>query len=237
MKILSVIPLWKRPEVWEIAARNLRRFQYAVSWNFDVLTIISPEDPEIKALERVTKRNRFDCCYYPNYPVGRKLNAGINYAMERYYFDYLMNFGSDDLIHPDIEPLYRPFFDEKVPIFGVDSLYFYELSTGKTMFFKCYDDNLAVGAGRMISRDVLEILETKDVPLYTDDLNRSLDSDSARNIEVWAGIQNKIIKVSDFPYIIDIKTLTNINHISMIEHRTTQITYKDKVIITENFEL
>ena len=224
MKILILIPLWKRPEIWRIVCRNLLAFRKSVNWDIQILTVISPEDPDMKQLKRDCRVTGVDICYYSNHPVGRKMNAGVNYALHHYEFDYLMNFGSDDLIHPAIEKLYQPYFNCGCKFFGIDSLYFHNYYSKETFCFKLYTDGLACGAGRMIHRTILERMYALDVPLYDNCQERSCDSKSSDRIRQYARITDTIVPSGEFPYIVDIKTNTNINHISFIELHQTQIT-------------
>jgi hypothetical protein len=239
MKILILIPLWKRPEVVDIVFRNLALFRRKVKWEIEVLAILCPDDPNLKALELLCKKYDVYKCYFKNSPLGMKMNAGINFAMKKFKFDYLMNFGSDDLIHPRIELLYKKAFKSKVQVFGIDSLFFYDLLTKKTFYFKTYTyRGMVVGAGRMIRRDVLESMQKKNIGLYEDEIERSCDGNSSERMKLWLKIPNTVINSGEFPYIVDIKTNTNINHITHIElSNQSQIEYFPDNYLDQYFKL
>jgi hypothetical protein len=239
MKILILIPLWKRPEVVEIVYRNLKLFCRKVKWEIEVLAILCPDDPKLKELEGLCSEYNIFMCYFKNQPLGRKMNAGINYALKKFKFDYLMNFGSDDLIHPRIELLYKKAFKNNVPVFGIDSLFFYDLISKKTFYFKTYTyRGMVVGAGRMIHRDVLELMKKKNIDLYEDEIERSCDGNSSERMKLWLKIPNTVINSGEFPYIVDIKTNTNINHITHIElNNQTQIEYFPDDYLNKYFKL
>lgn len=238
MKILTLIPIYKRPEVTEISLYNLRYFADVVKeWNLTVVCILSPEDMYLKTNEKTVKKYGFKAVYYKNLPVSDKLNAGINYVSARYKFDYLMNFGSDDLIHPEIATLYRPFFARNTRFFGINTLYFIELSTGKTIFFDTYNTNGSIGAGRMIHRDIINQFTSDLLPLYEPGLDCGLDTSSAMSIKRVTWDVDVIIDSGEFPYIVDLKTNTNINHFMHLECRERNIKYVEKDIITKHFHL
>ncbi len=237
MKILILIPLWKRPEVVELCFKNIGWFRIMTSWSIEILAIISPEDPNIMELEELCWAYNIEKCYFPNQPLGEKHNAGINYALQKFDFDYLMNFGSDDLIHPSISDLYQPYFNEKTPIFGINSLFFYDLDTKKTFFFKTYTEDYAIGAGRMISRALLDKMKFRGIEMYENSIMRSCDGNSANRILSWTGVKNTVINCGKFPYIVDVKTATNINHIIQIESHKSQIEYFPDDHLSQYYQL
>lgn len=237
MRILTLIPMWKRPDVVRVMLINLTETRKKIRHSMFVLAIICPHDPDKKELETLCREHGVNICYFQNIPLGRKMNAGINYAINNFEFDYLMNFGSDDLIHPTIFDLYKPYFEQKTLVFGINSLYFYEFETQKTIFFRCYTDGLVVGAGRMIHKSVFEMLKQNKMDLYEDEINRSMDSNSSGRLKNWLGIYDTVIDSGEFPYIVDIKTNTNINHITYVEQNTQQIKIVDKSVITKYFKL
>lgn len=237
MKILILIPCWKRPEVVNIVFNNLSIFKMSVKWEIQVLAILCPNDPCLKELEELCDKYEVYKCYFKNQPIGMKLNAGINFAMEYFDFDYLMNFGSDDLIHPRIARLYGAAFKDLTPVFGINSLFFYDLQTKKTFYFKTYTDQYAVGAGRMIHKSVLLKLQIKSITLYDNSIERSCDGNSSLRLKQWLGVENRVIHSGKFPYIVDIKTNTNINHITQIESHKTQIEYFPNDYLDKYFQL
>ena len=224
MNILIFIPVYKRPEVLRICLNNLTRFSSAVSWDVEVVCLLSPEDKYLKQNQNTVKRHGFKAIYYPNIPVSDKMNAGIQWIMNHCEFDYMMNFGSDDLIHPDIEVLYEPFIKAKHQMFGINTLYFYELSTKRTCYFCNYNYVGSIGAGRMIHYDILKWFAGQSYPVYEPGLNRGLDTSSAMTIKRLLNRVDVVAPAGKFPYIVDIKTDTNINTMFEIGERSDCIT-------------
>lgn len=225
MKILTLIPVFKRPEVLKICLDGLKSFAKSVTWDFEAVFVLSPDDPDFKTNQKMVKKYGYKAVYFPNLPVANKMNAGIFWAVKNLKFDYLMNLGSDDLVHLEIETLYRPYFEKNHRFFGINSLYFYELKTQKTMFFHTYNTNGSIGAGRMIHYSILKSFYDQAYPIYEPGVNAGLDGSSAMSIKRVMNEIDVIIDSGTFPYVVDIKTNTNINHMIHLETRKQNIVY------------
>jgi hypothetical protein len=238
MRIVTLIPVYKRPEVLRLCIENLKIFTKKVkTWKLTPVFLLSPEDIYLKENEKLVKEAGYRAIYYPNLPVSNKMNAGIRYVYEHYNFDYLMNFGSDDLIHPEIETLYRDCFANGVKFFGINTLYFYEMATGKTIFFDTYNTNGSIGAARMIHRSLLDWFIENDYPLYEPGLDCGLDTSSAMMLKRTLNAFDVILDSGTFPYVVDVKTDTNINHMMYLEQRTKNITYIDHQFLKTYYEI
>lgn len=204
MNILILVPIWGRPKITKIWIEGLKWF---LTPNITVLCVLSPEDQFLVENEGLIIKNGFERCYFKNKPLGLKLNAGVQYALDNYKFDYLMNLGSDDLIHPAIFSLYDSYIKEGYKFFGLDKVYFFNILTKELGLTKPY----LWGAGRMISREILERIEFKGSFLYKSDFGRGLDCNSIENIKFLLGIDYKQVETNDFPYLVDIKSENGIN--------------------------
>jgi hypothetical protein len=209
MKVLILVPVWQRPEITKIWIEGVKWFK---TQNVTILTILSQEDPFFKENLSFIKKI-CDFCYFQNKPLGQKINAGIEYALEAFDFDYLMNLGSDDLIHPAIWNLYDSFLNDKIDFFGLDKIYFYEPRTGKLGHSLPY----VWGAGRMISRRLLEMIRSKGEFLYKSQFSRGLDCNSMDRIKDMFAIGYKQIETGTFPYVVDIKTEVGINDFILMQ--------------------
>jgi hypothetical protein len=236
IKIKTLIPCWKRAEILKIVLKQLELFSINNEKNFEFsfLFIISNEDLESKQIKNLIQNSKlnFQIIYYKNDFLGEKINAGINYLIND-NFDYLMNFGSDDLIHPSIMELYKPYFNAR-HIFGVNSCYFY-LNKKKCLFFDYHEKQNVIGAGRMISKVALLKTIENNNKFYTDEKQRALDTDSRNNM-FKAGFEETIIKSKKFPYIVDIKSNINLNKFHDLMH-TTNVEIADTQIILSKFEI
>jgi len=212
-KIIIMIPCWKRAGVLKIVSEQLELFFEANSDKYliTVLFVFSQEDPELDALVKIYNNATYrrDNVFFGNWKLGRKHNAGIRKANEIGY-DYIMNMGSDDLIHPDIMKLYAPLIADKVAVFGITKLYFHDIVEDKTVHFSYYNNPNVVGAGRMISRAAMAEVKNKFGSLYDFEIKRRLDGQSAQRL-LQCGFKQIGVDPGDFPYIVDIKCGENIN--------------------------
>lgn len=146
--ILIFLACWKRPEITELCFTGIQR-----------LKAYDPDRFRISALAVISEREMIPLCtkyginwtLADNLPVGRKKNRGLNIAFN-YEWDYLLEIGSDDLLRDEILDTYEPLMKKGMPVFGINSLVFYESTTGNARQYK--SDALAMG--RAIKRTVLE---------------------------------------------------------------------------------
>lgn len=236
-RILILIPLWKRHEIFKIVAANLVHFinKTPEKYIINVLCIISPEDPSAFEQLKTCLKYNFHYFEYKNQPLGDKMNAGINHSLKNIQYDYLMNFGSDDLIHPDIFKLYESHFQKKELFFGINNLFFYDTTEGKTIHYRTKDSVRCIGAGRMIIKELVQGLLNKKTELYEYNKNRGMDSCSSNRLKEFAGANEIVIDSGTFPYIIDLKTGENINDISIMYKLAQRITFYENDILASNF--
>lgn len=216
MKISIIIPLWKRAHIFQLVSTQLEIFiEKNKKYNFCVVIIISPEDNEISLLKKIIEKAKynFSIVYHSNEYLGEKINAGINVALG---CDYIMNAGSDDLLHPELMKLYEKSINNVEFFFGINSVYFFDMERKKNYFFQYETEEYSIGAGRMIFTEIVKYMKQKNVPLYSPFLQRGLDTNSSNNIKNL-GIFEKIIKSGVFPYIVDLKSNENINSIDKIK--------------------
>lgn len=189
--IMILLPIWEREKITELCLDNLHELKK--EYDIDVICVVSEQWAKIKAFERGFKYVEVE-----NFPLGNKMNKGIEYAL-RFEFDYLMNLGSDDLIDGRLFELYKPYIEEKRKVFGVNKVTFFD---SKTKEVKRFDYKHMIGAGRMIRKDILQ----KYSPIYTPEKNKCLDDNSASNMY---GVQFNEIDCED-DLIIDVKSEQNI---------------------------
>lgn len=189
--ILILLPIWKREKITEIVLANLAEIKK--KRNIDVLCIVSEQWAKIKAFEY-----GFKFVEAENFPVGSKMNLGIEHALKRINFEYLMNLGSDDIIKEKIFDIYEPFINEGREVFGITKVTFFDSDTKK---IKRFDYKHLIGAGRMIKKDVLKRFGS----IYPEK-NKCLDDGSARNM--FGAHFTEIETEEDL--IIDIKSAENI---------------------------
>ena len=90
------------------------------------MCIVSPEDQDYDQLLTICKQSGFGVCEYSNKRLGEKINAGISVCKD---YDYLMNWGSDNLMDADLFKLYKPYIDKGVKLFGIGDCTIYNALT------------------------------------------------------------------------------------------------------------
>ena len=204
MKIISLTAVYNRSEVTRIWAAGLKRLPvYPV-------VVLSGDDPEYYQNLEICKKANLYIVSYPNNPLGEKLNEVIKYMLDHFRFDYLMNIDSDDLIHPQLFGVYKALFDQFHSFFGVNKVYFYNLKTGEIMHST---DNVWC-AGRCMSRGLLERMKGS---IYFNEDCRGLDQRSAAKIFERTRIEQELVETNGFPYVVDIKTIQNLNDWNFIQ--------------------
>jgi len=238
-KITIVMPVWRRAEILKIVLKQLSKF---IDFNKDLFEfrtvfVLSNEDPEhFELFRNIMYFKKYDLTIvnYSNDFVSDKTNAGFHEAMKE-DFDYIMNIGSDDLIHEFLLTLYKPYFKIKKPFFGINSLYITDFESKKTVFYKSYNSPFAVGAGRMISREVMNKVYAKYSKLYPEGLQRVLDANSAKRIHKL-NYGCAVLDSGQFPYIVDLKSDININDFEKFD-KYKGSTDIEKNIVLNTYEL
>lgn len=211
MTILILTPVWGRPEIVKIFLQGFIRLRNVYP-KLILVCIISPEDKYRDYLIDMIVDADGNICEYKNDWLGEKKNAGLDFALKEFKFKYLMELGSDDLVNPEIFKLYKPYMENDEQVFGINNLYVYEYLSGECIFLKDYNDNHPLGPCRMYKYDtLLEVLNVYKKKLWPDKLNNSMDCMSVSTLK-GCGIRSLAIDVKEYPYLLDIKTNTNICH-------------------------
>jgi hypothetical protein len=220
-KIVMIIPCWQRADILSICMDQMDYFHNATQTKIDltVLYVFSLNDPELKEILTLYKSaiHPRDFIYSANEQLGRKINDAIDYASILGY-DYIMNSGSDDLYHPELIDLYLPFIYMEIPFFGIKSCWFYEFDR-PSLFFSYYNSEWIVGAGRMIHKTVIEKVKNEFGELYLPNINRGMDTMSARRIMLF-GYNQIIVNSKDLPLVVDVKSPVNINSFDSLINNT-----------------
>ncbi len=216
--ITLMMTLWGRPEVFCVVCKVLQRFMVHADVRTDIVFVLSKEDPYYDRLLKIIKASDL-----PGYRIvkkcndflGAKHNSGIKNAL-MHRPDYIMNIGSDDLLHSSLWDLYMPFIKQKYHIIGLKKLYFYAPPSEAIMFGYKNDKHLVVGAGRLMHGGMIRKIWQKEGKLYDQDCQRGLDTNSAFRLYTH-GVQPLVLDSGQFPMVVDIKTDMNINGMKRIK--------------------
>ena len=212
-KIIILIPVFGRIEIFKLCIKSIWNLidTYNSKYQFQPVIIISNNDPVHLQFRAICEIMEFMYIYWTNKPIGAKLNAVITDIHKNMEFDYLMNFGSDNLINPELFQVYKPYIKEGNKFFGINNAYLFDVLTNSCVLFKCLGIDHAIGAGRMIHHDIITHLQMIKQSLYVNEYNSGLDSCSASIIKFDCKTNETIIDTGDIPYILDIKNENNIN--------------------------
>lgn len=196
-KILIYLAVWRRPEITELCFMGINRLKKHESYDIDALAVVSE-----RTMIELCEKYGIKWVMADNQPLGRKKNAGLK-AAQAYKFDYLMEIGSDDLITLDLLTQYLDYIGV-VDFFGISDAAYIESSSGYCR--RLTTNNSTYGAGRMVSRKVLDAMDWK---LWDDNLNRGLDNNSVRKISEKGFKFYKVPPMQE-PGVIDVKSDENL---------------------------
>jgi len=205
IRIVILTPVWRRPEIFEICLKGIKRLQEYAPKRFEIIPFFVVSELEAK---QQVKEYGFDYMFHENYPLGAKKNAGLRLIMLRYKFDYLLEMGSDNLLTNDYLDFLEPFMKERTPQITPSDVWFVDTQTGKVAFWRT---NKVLGCGRCIHYDSLMVIKKNNRELWTPERNRGMDTCSWMMLRGYE-IQNTIVK-ADKIYGLDIKSEVNINQI------------------------
>lgn len=192
MKLVIVVPLWKRPVLTDVVLRHLSTIEVP-GVNLSVLCIGS-EGP---ASEELAGRYGFEYHERPNV-TSNKFNYGFALAREQ-EADAVMPLGSDDF-------LTAKYIEDLVgvgdPYVEAAGLYFFDYRTNMLVYLRCPG---GVGCGRFISREVLDLIDWQP---YQPDLYAGIDVTLTDQLVQKARIKSSKLDVyppSTGRFILDVK--------------------------------
>lgn len=159
----------KRPEITEIFLENIP----------SKYPIVIVGDREDECGEVIAQHGNTIYLQSENKPLGRKFNKGLEYLRDK-DFDYVFITGSDDIFQPELLDYYET-LKGKYDYVGLTDFYFHDFQATKYCPGFIHDrKGEPHGAGRMISRKVLEQLDFK---LWDDGLNSGLDASMTKKLK------------------------------------------------------
>lgn len=196
MRLLIYLAVWRRPEITELCFKGIKRLQRHPDFSTQAVAVIS----EVEMVP-LCEKYCINWVMAENQPLGFKKNAGLKYC-QTFDFDFLLEIGSDDLVLNSLLDDYKKFI-AKYDFVGVQEIGLIDSVSGEA---RRWDDPIIYGAGRMISRKALELVNWK---LWTDSRVRGMDRDSLMML-YKKGISFWQIPKSDHPKVIDIKSEVNL---------------------------
>lgn len=139
--------------VSELFCMSMARVNEAFKHMYDIKVVAGVSESDSA---NVCLKYGVDFVLQHNNPIGKKWNQTLNYAIQKYDFDYLCIMGDDDIMSNELFHTYTHFIDKGDDHFGINQLYFIDSATKKAGLFKYQYPSKLVGCGRMISREAIE---------------------------------------------------------------------------------
>lgn len=222
MKIACLAAIYNRVQVSEVFITGMRRL------GIDIYACVTDQESSYLC-------NRLAVPYIleNNFPIGRKLNKTIKFALT-HDWTHLMISGDDDVYLDDVLKIYKENKDEQA--MGFRSLYFIQPSSESAMEFSySHSRKSTIGAGRLLRREVVEKALEICGGLWEDKRNRSLDASMDQRLSAL-GVNPKVIDLPR-PCVIDIKSRQNIWSFESLTRFTNQESSSKKVDYNEVINL
>jgi hypothetical protein len=163
--VVCLIAMWGRQELVQI---NINLLQNQTK-KCKILLVVSSEEDKKFAM----KNKGVDWIYTENKPLGKKWQVGLA-ECKKYNPNAVLINGSDDLLSLNwVETCYHYIHQDKYDIVGKSNWYILDIIKKIPYKLKYVDSNILLGAGRMISRSILDEINWELFPI---DQNRGLDT-------------------------------------------------------------
>ena len=153
MKVLIYFAVHQRLEILKVCLAGIKRLQkHSTAIEYIPFAVCST-----KKESTVLSHHGVQNIIHPNQPLGAKKNAGLRAAL-LLEWDYLLELGSDDLIHESLMDAYLTYMQSGVDFFGVRKVMFYDTISKQVAQ---WENGFVIGAGRMIKRSVFTNVKNK----------------------------------------------------------------------------
>ena len=153
MRAVLMIPMWKRPELTNYVFRYYDKLKVTLLPDIELILLAIGSEGEVS--KEIAERNGFDYVEYPNMPLNRKHNAGIERA-RIYNPDKLFVANSDNIISANY---FKFVATESKLATGLLDLYFLNFKERELGYWEGYQTERKgepLGIGRCFDREVLE---------------------------------------------------------------------------------
>lgn len=150
--------MWKRPEVFKIWTKWIKKIIKANKQHDFIVVVAGSEGKESKKLCR-----GFRYVEVPNDPRWEKGNARTMKAKD-WNPDYILALGSDDVPSTDFFTRIDKYLESGYDFIGITDYHFYDVPTGKAAYWEGYTNHRkgeTLGPFRMLSSALLEKMDWK----------------------------------------------------------------------------
>jgi len=215
-KITFVTAVWKRPEIFDLFAKGIN---HLIENNPDVEIKVCVTGSEGNRSKKMVEQAGFLYREAKNEPLGRKMNQASLLAKST-NADYYILVGSDDVISDSLFKRYIDFMDYGYDYIYVTDCYFYNIETGKALYWggytKKHNRGHALGAGRVLSKHVMKKIGFKC--WYDNKLNHVLDTAFDKIVEPHIKSRKALNCRQEKVFILDIKSDVNMTPFQVWEN-------------------
>jgi hypothetical protein len=173
-KILIITAVWQRHDLTKVVLDYYGRMAASSDGRISLLAVGS----EGEVSRKMCESRGWAYTEFKNRPLSHKWSALVKEA-RKMDFDFLVIAGSDDLLSRSLIEYYdRVYSADADYMLGLKDLYFYMMSSEESWHFHGYDVLKTIGAGRCLSRKVLDMCGWR--PWYIYVINRGLDTHCSR---------------------------------------------------------
>lgn len=199
--VVLLTAVWGRPVVTRIFYEGALRFKRQMeALGCKVRIVAGGDEAEHRSLAADMGAEWVET---PNLPLGRKWNNICESAFKG-EGDYLFVLGSDDLVSPALVQDYAAAAKKGVPYCAINECLFF--GTIEQKAFRFSQPGVAVGAGRMIHRNIMLAVNFRP---WEDGLNKALDHSMDKKM-LFRRVAVKWMPVDDSRFILDVKSNVNI---------------------------
>lgn len=214
--VVCLIGIWERLELVQINIDLLKK----QTMRCKILLIVSSQKDKQFAIQ-----NKVDWIYTENKPLGRKWQIGLD-ECKKYNPNAILINGSDDLLSTNwVKTCYHYIHKKKYDIVGKSNWYLLDLIAKSPYKLMYRNANILLGAGRMISRNILDEINWNLFPLNQ---NRGLDTYC--NIIFNKNYAKRLVISSPKIFVISLKgkydTLNTVDEILNANDRLQQVSLK-----------
>lgn len=219
MKIIVLTAMHARHDLMEIFATAMTRLRES----FDIETCVALSSGDFENA-RICHEHGFHTVKTNNRPLSNKLNTGLQLLRDRDW-THVMILGSDDILSNRLIEVHTRHHD--ADFVAIHDLWFWGMNpkrAGYDTFTYWRAGSGRIGAGRLLSRRVIEALDYK---LWPDRENGGLDGRSAKRIKDL-DLDLKRVSYSLLEhnaFMVDIKYELNVSSLSPILSRGTAVSY------------
>lgn len=158
-KLTIVSAVWRRPEIFDLFADGIDLLKNKFKGRIDITVSVAGSE---RSAKKMVEDRGFSYVNTPNHPLGQKMNKALLNSV-KLQPDFIMWLGSDDIITPELMEHYYLEMEKGTDYTYLMDFYFYDTVTKKAFYWKGYRRTrmagYSCGAGRMVSRRVLEIVK------------------------------------------------------------------------------